>query len=184
MPASAAFTPRYHVYNCCIFTASFEPPHISFYNYPSSFSPSYTCLSCHLDIFPSCSIIVQHWHLLSLYKCTLQEKMWKIMNVYNFSLLCTCNSPLHLSQLSFTLFWKAVGQCHLYSAGHRMFTHWWFISMFLLPTGPDHQSHLHTLFIWKCGVHFSFPYVLDICSSSSFDLITVIFITTENYSHL
>ena len=142
-------------------------------------------LICHLDVFPSCSNTVQHWYLLSLYKCTLQEKMWKIKNVYSFVLLCTCNSPLHLSQLNCTLFWKTVGQCHLYSAGQGTFTHWWFISMFVSPTGPDHQSpHLHTLLIWKSGVHFSYPYVLHTCSSSSFDLITVIFITIENYIHL
>ena len=52
------------------------------------------CLICHLDIFPSCSITVQHWNLLSLYKYILQGKMWKIKNVYNFVLLCTCNSPI------------------------------------------------------------------------------------------
>ena len=106
MPASAAFYSQIPcmqlLYIHCVFWAL----HISFYNYQSSFSLSCTCLICYLDIFPSCSITVQHWYLVSLYKCTLQEKMWRIMNVYNFFVLYTCNSPLHLSQLSCTLFWK------------------------------------------------------------------------------
>jgi hypothetical protein len=90
------------LYIHCIFWAL----HISFYNYQSSFSLPCTCLNCYSDIFPSCSIIVQNCYLLSHYKCTLQDKMWRIMNVYTFFLLCTSNSPLHLSQLSSTLFWK------------------------------------------------------------------------------
>ena len=118
---------------------------------------------------------------LQMYFARENVKNYKCLHLF---LLCTFNSPLHLSQLSCALFeiWlynaifiQLVKGCSPTDGSFLCSCSPLDLIISLLTFTPSLYENL------VCISHF---HVLHICSSSSFELITIIFITTKSYIHL